>query len=239
MRIDIPGGINPETISTKNEQQPPYVCKVMNTQPPAAYVASHEITMQLKRIGVTEAQLDAMRFRPNNAGLPFDQWTFTWGPGTPLAAIPFIKAYCALKWLITENPEYSRDKGDASHLVSVTMAGPIYRTGIEHKNAQRLRAKRPRPKVTEDGQTVHSIIKQLALSPGHRDETARELWPLFFQILVGADSSPEERGHPNRKKPLYTYGLSKGTRASITFGRFATLISKYRKSHVSRAKKIL
>jgi len=148
----------------------------VNTQTPAEYVASHEITLQLKRIGATETQLDAMRFRPNNTGRPFDQWTFTWGPGTPLTAIPFIKAYCALKSLIIENPEYSRDKDDASHLVAAAMAAPIYRMGLNYKETQRLRAKKPRSKLTEEGQSIHSIIARLALSREYRDEFARELW---------------------------------------------------------------
>jgi hypothetical protein len=201
----------------------------VNMPTPAECIATHEITMQLKHIGTTGTQLDAMRFRPNNTGLPFDQWTFTWGSGTPLPAIPFIKAYCALKWLITENPQYSRDRDDASHLVSMTMAGPIYRTGIEHKDAQRLRAKRPRPKTTEGSQTVHSIVKQLALSSEHRDETAWELWPLFSQKLDDAESSPEEHYHSDRKKSSYTYEPSNGTMASMTFGRFANLISEFRR----------
>src|SRR5579862_8649047 len=117
-----------------------------DTQPPEEYIASHEITLQLKRLGVTDGQLEAIRFRPNPKGRPFDQWSFTWGTGTPLTAITLMKAYCALKWLILENPEHSRDKDDAWHLVSVTVAAPIYRTGIKHKEAQRLRAKKPRGK---------------------------------------------------------------------------------------------
>jgi hypothetical protein len=201
----------------------------VNTQTPGEYVASHEITLQLKRIGATETQLDAMRFRPNNTGRPFDQWTFTWGPGTPLTAIPLIKAYCALKWLIIEDPEYSRDKDDAQHLVSATMAVPIYRMGINYKEAQRLRAKKPRSKVTEDGRSIADIIKRLALGRDHRDETAKELWSHFFHELDEAKLRPNEKSHSEPKKSAYNYEPSDGGTTSMTYGRFANLVSKFRK----------
>jgi hypothetical protein len=208
----------------------------VNTQTPAEYVASHELTLRLKHQGVTDEQLEAMRFRPRQESWPFDQWSFTWGAGTRLAAIPLIKAYCALKWLILENPEYSRDKHDAWHLVSVTVAAPIYRIGLSHKEAQRLRAKKPRSKLTEDGQPIPSIIEQLALSPDHRDETAEELWGHFFHKLDEAKLRPKEKHHSDPRKCAYTYKPYNGTETSITYGRFANLVSKYRKNHVSRAK---
>ena len=201
----------------------------MNTQTPAEYVASHELTLRLKDLEVTDEQLEAMRFRPKQESWPFDQWSFTWGTGTtPLAAIPLIKAYCALKWLILENPEPSRDKDDASLLVSAAMAAPIYRAGINHKETQRLRAKKPRSKLLEDGQSIHSIIERLALSPSHRDETAMELWPCFFHELDDAKLRPSEINHPDPKKRAYNYKPSNGGRTSITYRRFANLVSEFR-----------
>jgi hypothetical protein len=196
---------------------------------PAEYVAHHEVTFQLKRLGVTDDQLEAMRFRSNNIGRPFGQWTFTWGPGTPLLAIPSILAYCALKWLILENPEHSRDRDDASHLVSVTAAAPIYRAGIKFKEAQRLRAKKSRSKITEEGQSIHSIIERLASNLEHRDETANGLWHQFFHKLDEAKLCPREQSHSDPKKAAYNYEPSNGKRASMTYGSFATLVSKYRK----------
>ena len=116
----------------------------MNMQTPAEYVASHELTLQLKRLGVTDGQLEAMQFRPNQEGRPFINGRSPGARGTPLTALSLVKAYCALKWLILENSKHSRDKDDAWHLVSATMATPIYRMGISYKETQRLRAKKPR-----------------------------------------------------------------------------------------------
>ena len=208
----------------------------MNTQTPVERLASHELTLRLKHLKVTGDQLEAMRFRPKQESWPFDQWSFTWGAGTPLAAIPLIKAYCALKWLVLENPENSRDRDDARHLVSVTVAAPIFRIGLSHKEAQRLRAKKPRSKFTENGQSIERIIEQLALNPEHRDETANELWNHFFQKLDEAKLRPKEEIHTDPRKRAYSYRPSNGTVTSITYGRFANLVSKYRRNHVSRAK---
>src|SRR5580692_1001026 len=91
----------------------------MNHHAAEENISEHMITIHLKNIGVTDEQLKVMRFRPNCNNLPFDQWTFTWGPGTPLEAIPRIKDYCALKWLLLESPLPSRDRDDASRVISV------------------------------------------------------------------------------------------------------------------------
>jgi hypothetical protein len=42
------------------------------------YVATHPITLELKKLGVTEEQLTAMRFRARTQERPFDQWSLTW-----------------------------------------------------------------------------------------------------------------------------------------------------------------
>jgi hypothetical protein len=195
---------------------------------PADYVASHEITQQLKGLGVTNTQLDGMKFRPNNTGRPFAQRTFTWGAGTPLAAIPHILPYCALKWLILENPESSRDKDDASLLVSATMAAPIYRAGISHMRAQRLRAKKPRGKVTDDGRTLDEVIEILASKLEYRKLSTPELWPHFHAELTQHGLDPEELDPGNLRKSAYAYDFN-GKRKIISYRRFANLVSEYRK----------
>src|SRR5262249_38042734 len=80
---------------------------------PEDFVSNHPITLELIQHGVSELQLQTMRFRRNNQGWPFDQWPTTWNGNIPIGAIPLVKGYCALKWLIVDNPPYSREKEDA------------------------------------------------------------------------------------------------------------------------------
>ena len=98
---------------------------------PQHYVASHSITMELRKRGVTDDQLAAIRFRGKDQGYPFHHWSFTWGNGMPPEAIPFVKAYCALKWLILDDPPASRDKEDAWRYVSDATIAPCDRCRAE------------------------------------------------------------------------------------------------------------
>jgi hypothetical protein len=182
---------------------------------------------------MTDAQLDAVRFTGCNLGWPFDQWSFTWGTGTPMEMLGHLKAFSALKWLIFENPPHSRDKDDAWRLVNETLAAPVYRAGCSHKAAQQKRARKPRGKVGDDGSTMEQIVQELARAPERRDDTARELWPHFFSKLGELQLDPSDKGGPEPRKRYYTYDF-KDKRKRVTFGRFANLVTKARRGRNSR-----
>jgi hypothetical protein len=132
-------------------------------QSPVEYLAGHELTQELRRQGVTDQQLEAIRFWSNNVGWPFQQWTFTWANGTPETAIPLMKPYCALKWLILDDPPGSRDKDDASRLVGETLIAPVYEAGLKYRHTQSERARGPRGRLTGDGKTMSEVVHRLAL----------------------------------------------------------------------------
>ena len=75
---------------------------------PDRRLETHCLTRELQLLGVTEEQLQGIRFRGTNKGLPFDRWPSTFPGGRAIQAISLIRAYAALKWLIVENPTYSR-----------------------------------------------------------------------------------------------------------------------------------
>jgi len=127
-----------------------------------SYLASHPITLRLRQLGATDEHLAAMNFRDNNVGWPFDRWSFTWGHGTPLETLHFMKAYCDLKWLILDDPPYSRDKEDAWRLVRDEIVAPIYALGLKFKEAQKRRAKKARGKIPTTDLTIREIIGGLA-----------------------------------------------------------------------------
>jgi hypothetical protein len=73
----------------------------------------HPFTSQLRSLGVTDEQLRAIQFHANNQGFPFDLWQVARVGDLPTEASNLIGPYCALKWLILDNPPWSRDKDDA------------------------------------------------------------------------------------------------------------------------------
>jgi len=94
--------------------------------------------------------------------------------------------------------------------------------------AQRRRAKKPRGKVTEDGRTLDQVIEQLVSKTGSRDYSAPELWSPFYAELDQLELDPKDMNPGNMKKAFYSYEF--GTeRKTITYRRFANLVSKYRK----------
>jgi hypothetical protein len=210
----------------------------MNHHAAEENISEHMITIHLKNIGVTDEQLKVMRFRPNCNNLPFDQWTFTWGPGTPLEAIPRIKDYCALKWLLLESPLPSRDRDDASRVISVAMATPIYHRGVDFSRTQRIRAQKPRGKINDDNVSIEQVIERLALSPEYRDETAKELWNHFFAELEENNFRPFDEPHLDPRRMAYLYKDKNGKSGKIRFGRFANIVSASRKNHATPANEI-
>jgi hypothetical protein len=195
-----------------------------SSQSPEVYLAGHELTQELRRKGLTDQQLEAIRFWGNNVGWPFQQWTFTWANGTPETAIPLMKPYCALKWLILDDPPGSRDKDDAGHLVDETLIAPVYEAGLKYRHAQSERARRPRGRLTDDGPTMPEVVHRLALKSERRNDTARELWPNLYAELDELRLDPQLTDSPELRKSFYTYDFKNGQKR-ITFGQFANLVS--------------
>jgi hypothetical protein len=199
---------------------------------PQAFLNEHELTLRLRRLGVSTEQLKAMRFAWSNRSWPFEQWTVTWLDGTPQEAVPLIKAYSALKWLILVDPPGSPDKDAAWRLVSETVAAPIHALGLEFRRSQARRATKPRGKLS-DGRTLGQIIAELASRPERHDESARELWPHLYDELDRLTLNPQETHDPkDPRRDAYIYDFGE-RRKRITFRQFANSISSFRTSQKS------
>jgi hypothetical protein len=188
------------------------------------YVAGHELTQELRRRGLTDQQLEAIRFWGDNVGWPFQQWTFTWANGTPATAIPLMKSYCALRWLILDDPPGSRDKDDAWRLVGETSIAPLYEAGLKFRQKQSERARRPRGRLIDGGETMREVVHRLALKPERREDTTMDLWPHLHAELAETGLDPQSTDDRELRKSFYTYDF-KGGRKKITFGQFANLVS--------------
>jgi hypothetical protein len=199
------------------------------TQKPQQSLAAHAVTRQLRDFGVTDAQLQSMRFRKIGTGLPFNQWSVASDESIPKEAIPLLTAYCALKGLILEDPPASRDKDDAWQHVSNTMFAPVFSIGLKMKEAQSKRAKRPRGKMTDDGKTTGQLIEELSLSRQYRGETAEDLWLHFRDLLDKKGYHPQEL--ENSKDPqqqrAYKYKFTSQWKTT-SFGYFKNVVSRSR-----------
>jgi hypothetical protein len=185
------------------------------------------ITMELTKRGVTDDQLAAMRFRGSSRGKRFDDWSFIWANGMPLEAMPFVKVYCALKWLIFDDPPASREKDDAWRYGNDAMLAPVIAVGLKHQEAQKRRAQRPRVKVTDDGQTFKQVVERFVCKPENSEEGAPQLWPRFFAELDQLGLDPEEVTPSNCRKPPYEYTFGY-KRRRISYRQFANLVSRSR-----------
>jgi len=203
------------------------------SQTPIEYVEKHKITRHLVSLGVTKKQRQAFQFKKTQRGGPFDLWSFIFPADTPKGAIPFVKSYCALQWLILEDPPWSRDKEDAWRLVSETMAGLIFDFKLKKQRSRKGRRK-TRGKITTDGKTMGQLIRALVLDPQQRRSTAAEVWPHLWSLLDSAKLEPKElRNSKNVRKTRYEYNFNRG-RKTICFGRFATVVSLARAKRKSR-----
>jgi hypothetical protein len=101
--------------------------------------------------------------------------------------------------------------------------------GKSYSQNQALKARQPRGKVSDNGETIGEIIRELAISATHEDELTKELWPHFHSELDRLNLNPRESNHPtdpNRKEIKYDF---KDGRKSITYGQFANSVSRHRK----------
>jgi len=94
--------------------------------------------------------------------------------------------------------------------------------------AQSKRARKPRGKVGDEGQTLNQVIGALALN--HPELTAKELWPHCFAQLDELGLCPKEIPYGSGlRKSAYLYDTSRRTRR-ITFGQFSNVVSKTRRT---------
>jgi hypothetical protein len=76
---------------------------------------------------------------------------------------------------------------------------------------------------------MNEIIKTLALSTDHEDETVGELWSTFFGELDSHHLNPKDITPQNPKESVYEFDSESG-RKTMTYGEFSKEILQYRRS---------
>lgn len=104
--------------------------------------------------------------------------------------------------------------------------------GEAFSQTQSARAKKPRGKIGEGGETtISNLIKTLATASEYKDDTAKELWGHFYSRLDELHLDPKETENPAEPaKGTIEYDAASGKRGKITFGRFANSVAENRKS---------
>lgn len=130
----------------------------------------------------------------------------------------------AISWIINVNQSICSTNAMRVSWAAVRM----YRYVGEYRKDQSVRARLPRGKINDKGETIKGIVESLAASRAHEEESAKELWPKFYSELDERNLDPVESPHSaDLNKAAYEYDFD-GSRKRITFGRFATIVSNCR-----------
>ena len=148
---------------------------------PANLLAS--VSASLRELGLTDADLEALRLRPSPDSR-FSEWSVTgWRVNPPAAALPLLRAFCTLKWLIAGDPSILsdyRDKEDGWNYIARELAAPIYEAGLRAPEAElraqvaKSRARAAEFAAKEDAQSAHEAKLELAEVARCKAQNARE-----------------------------------------------------------------
>jgi hypothetical protein len=189
---------------------------------PLAFLQNHPITLALRASGITDQQLDSIRFWKCCDDTAFEHWPITFAGPIETGQLSGLRAYCALKWLVEEEPPSPSHHEAAARLVSEHEVHPIFQDGVNFHRTQRERARRPRP-VTSDRRNLKTLVEELCNKPENRAATARDLWPKLFAMLNDLEMEPEDRGD------RYLYQAAGDRSKTIAFASFVNLVSKFRR----------
>jgi len=104
---------------------------------------------------------------------------------------------------------------------------PRISMSLEHSRVQSDKGTRGaavRWGLGEDGPRMTEIIRKLAQSPEHKDETAPDLWGHLYAELDALHLNPVEHSGSDNRKASYTCDGG----GKITYGSFANDVSKFR-----------
>lgn len=154
-------------------------------------------------------------------------------PAKPVTTGPLLPIEQHLRDHIAHIKETDPAKG-ASLSTSFSLTLPKIESdaelGADHRRKQSEKARKPRGKIADTGETLSTVIEKLARRKDALDyPRASELWPEFIGKLDRLLLEPEEITHPtDPRKSIIEYDAGE-KRRRITFGRFESAVSETRK----------
>ena len=197
---------------------------------PQEFLAGHDLTRRLKQLGATDAELAALRFSHFDPEQPFTMWALL-GIAPLSYEVTLCKAYCALRWIVLEDPPSSRNRDEAWEYIARALAEPICALGLQTK--EKSAQARHQPTRQSGGRWLETmegrLVRNFVAKPDYRDLPVKELWPHLRAELEkrGFDLiEPAAGGRAGEVR--YEYAFEDGSR-KISLGRFRNIVSKVRR----------
>jgi hypothetical protein len=185
-------------------------------------------TKMLRKFGLADPQLAAIRFSRKYRHRPFDEWPLTWHPSVPVETNPtiikYMKDYASYRFALIDGPAEGDGVSEAFSHVSETLAWPLLEDRLKYLADQKAKAKKPRGVIPEIEITMGDFAKQFARKPDSRLLSPRELWPGFGSEMASARLDPVQVGDS------YEYLDDK----FIAFRTFANYVRKARHEDTTR-----
>jgi hypothetical protein len=170
-------------------------------------------------LGLSDQQLNSIKFTGKHRHRPMDEWVLTWDPHIPIVSNPQIpslmRQYAILKFALVDGPaENSPDVPQAFRLISEDIIAGLAADQLAYCNRQRTTARKPRGHIKEIGMTMHEFVEKYALVGENRLLAAKELWLGFGQYFRW-----KARLDMTLKGDSYVY-LDDNTLAYVTFRNY-------------------
>jgi hypothetical protein len=153
----------------------------MGPEPPHMF---DSVGAALKKLGLSEEQLNSIKFSQKHRDRPIDEWPMTYDPDIKIAATPklpsLMRRYAVLKFALVDGPaENSPQVSEAFALISNEQVAGLAAEGLAFFSRQKGAAQKPRGYIPEIRMTMREFVMEYALRGENRLLSALELWPGF------------------------------------------------------------
>lgn len=193
--------------------------------------ADHPLSKEVRALGLSEQEQSEIRFFKPNESLSLEAWAYTFPPDWDYSRFRLFEGYlkpcAALNWALHENPLPRRSEAFA--VVNDFITTKLAHGALRYNELQRNKARKPRGKVSEDGETLSDVVAALITRPELKDAKLSELWDHLHGELDRHHLSPRDIEHTtDQRKDCYEYTTHHGVK-TIRRATFYNLVSKIKK----------
>ena len=135
------------------------ILEISDNLTPSEFIEQHELTLFLKKSGVSDEQLQNVRFKKNPDD-PFSSWRAQATRDWPSSMADHLLAWCTFRWLIRENPPHTRDKDDAHRYLAIYFASPQLKAGLGLLESAQKSADKSKEKKLENTEKFYAQFQE-------------------------------------------------------------------------------